>query len=132
MLALAVLGLFACQTAVSLLAVEVMIIRAWPEAEWEAQRAIRDPRDPVWQVYGVREGSGPVRVMFINAETLITPPEDPTMRLLPVDRAAGQEPLTVNAFLFRATLAAAAAGFLGCGLLMAGAIRARWARRRAT
>ena len=95
--------------------VEVTLLaKARTPEEREAWRASGwDPRDGVAELYGIVEPPAGLRVIVLDADRLVRPPEDPSLALLPVDRAAGQDVLPARALWWRAGL-----GSLGVALFL--------------
>ena len=63
------------------------------EAEVEEARSLRDPRDPVAELYGVPVPGRAERRLLLDRSRLITPREDPGLRLLPLaERGRGDMP----------------------------------------
>lgn len=88
---------------------------AWKTSGW-------DPRDGVAELYGVVEPP-PLTVMVWDIERLIRPPEDPSLRLLPLDRKSGESVLTQAGWFVRM-------GALALALLVVGSVGAWLDRRR--
>lgn len=89
--------------------VEVTLLaRTRSTAEREAWRAAGwDPRDGVAELYGIVEPPPGLRVIVLDRDRLLTPDEAPALRLLPIDRAAGEGVLLSRALWLRAGVAAA-------------------------
>jgi hypothetical protein len=119
--ALLILGLAAWPAAFladRILGVEVTLLaRMRTPAERAAWRAAGwDPRDGVAELYGIVEPPAGLRVIVLDRDRLVRPPEDPSLVLLAVDRARGDDPLPGRALQWRAALAGAALAL--CGLLL--------------
>ena len=106
---LLVLSAFAIDRA---LGQDVLLIVPHDSATVELNRGLFQPGDLVADVYGnpLRE---PVRVILPAAQRLIRPPEDPDLVLLPVDKAAGENPLQARTLWFAFRFAVPAALLLG-------------------
>ena len=111
----------------ALFGVEVTVLaRLRTPAEREAWRASGwDVRDGVAELYGIVEPPPGLRLVVWDRDRLLHPPEDGTLVLLPVDRAAGEDPLPTRALYLRAGLVALVALLLAAGLH---ALRRRGAR----
>lgn len=73
-----------------LLGVDVTLMRSpSSRAEQDEWRRLRDPRDDVAEIYGRPEPHGDVRVLLLDRDVLVVPPEAPERRLLFRDRAPG-------------------------------------------
>ena len=93
---------------------------AWRDSGW-------DPRDGVPELYGVVEPPEGLRVIVWDHDRLVHPPEDASLALLPIDRAAGEDPLPARALWLRA----GATSLLLVLLLAVVAYAARMHRRNA-
>ncbi|HET6204637.1 MAG TPA: hypothetical protein VFI25_17730 [Planctomycetota bacterium] len=60
----------------------------------------------------------PMRVLFVPRERFLRPVEDPSLTLLPLDKAKGEEPLQIRTVRFLARWTALGAGAVGVGLLL--------------
>ncbi|NOZ01975.1 MAG: hypothetical protein GXP54_08830 [Deltaproteobacteria bacterium] len=96
---------------------EVLIITPKSRESIEMDREMWEKGDPVAEIYGI-PSDRTVHVLFIDPAKLITPKEDPSLVLLPVDKQAGENPLQVKTVFFMAWRAAA--GFLAGGLFFLG------------
>lgn len=80
-----------------------------------------DPKDPSFErkvidIYG-NPVSEPIRVLFVPREKLVHPKEFPSLTLLPVDKAKGENPLQAATVSFLAKWTAAGASAAGILLL---------------
>lgn len=83
---------------------------AWLHSGW-------DVRDGVAELYGIVEPPPGLRVVVWDRSRLLRPPEDATLRLLPVDRRAGEDVLTGRALQFRAAVLGFLVALLGVVVL---------------
>jgi hypothetical protein len=95
---------------------EVVFITANGPEAIALERMLWEEGDPVAPIYGV-PASDPQRILFAKEETIIRPPEDPSLALYPVDKEAGENPLQEKTLWFFARYAV-----LGFSLLAFGAL----------
>jgi hypothetical protein len=92
------------------LGVDVVPIAAHDAATITVNRALHSPGSDVAEIYGTPLG-GPIRVVAPDRGALIVPWEDPGVRLLAIDKAAGENPLqTATLWYFARVLAALSIG----------------------
>lgn len=65
----------------------------------ELNRLLHSPGDSIPEIYG-NPLSRQARVLFVDPERIIQPEEDPSLSLLPVDKAKGDNPLQVQTIWF--------------------------------
>ncbi len=107
------------------------VARSSPEAV-RANQALYMEGDPVVEIYGV-PGERKMRVVFVEADRLLVPKENPRLTLLLIDKQQGENPLQVKTLYFVAWRAAAGFGLaalLGFGLLLLLRYRKRRQGRR--
>lgn len=80
----------------------------------ELNRLLYSPGDSVPEIYG-NPLSRQARVLFVDPERIVKPEEDPTLSLLPVDKAGGDNPLQVQTIWFFTR-------FVAGGLLVVGIV----------
>jgi hypothetical protein len=102
--------------------VEVTILaRVHDPEEREAWRRTGfDPRDDVAELYGRPEPPPRLRVLVFDRDRLIRPAEAPGRRLLPLDRARGEDALPTRALWFRTAVLSALLVLAGSVLLAVG------------
>lgn len=101
-----------------------LLMRLHDATERAEARAIYDPRDDVAEIYGRVEPKGHLRVIVFDDTRLITPAEDPSRRLLFVDRPAGASVLPARTLWGRAGYLMFGLAALGIVLLWRGRSRA--------
>ena len=85
-----------------------------------ANKALWMQGDPVAEVYGV-PGERKLRVVFVDSDRVLVPPEDRSLRLLLIDKQHGDNPLQVKTLYFvawRLSVGLVIAAALGFGLLL--------------
>lgn len=90
-----------------------------PEAV-RANKVLHEQGDPVPEIYGV-PGQRQLRVLFVPTDRILRPAEDPSLRLLLIDKQRGENPLQVKTVYFlawRIMAGLVAAALLGFGLLL--------------
>lgn len=90
------------------------VVPAAPEAV-ALNRTLHEGGQPVADIYGVPTARQ-MRVLFPKEASLVRPPEDPSQRLLLIDKQRGDNPLQVKTVWFvawRLSAGLAALGFLG-------------------
>ncbi len=95
------------------------VARSAPEAV-RANKALYEEGDSVAEIYGV-PGERKMRVIFVSKDLLVTPSEDPKLRLLLINKQKGDNPLQVKTLYFvawRVTAGLAAVSLLGLALLL--------------
>ncbi len=75
-------------------------------------RELWEHGEPVAEIYGIPQEEL-IRVLFVDESLMITPQEDPSLALFPVDKQAGENPLQVKTVWFVAKRGS-------IGLLLAG------------
>lgn len=90
---------------------------AWKTSGW-------DRRDGVAELYGIVEPPPNMRVIVLDRDRLVHPPEDKTLVLLPLDRRAGEDVLLARSLWGRTALLSAVLALISATLSRA--------RRRAT
>ena len=90
-----------------------------------ANRALWSAGEPVAPIYGTPIGE-PMELLFIDANRIITPPEDPSLALYTVDKSKGENPLQAKTVRYFGRIALAGAGLL----VLAGALHFAWKRWR--
>ena len=100
------------------------VAKASPEAV-RANEALWEEGDPVAEIYGV-PGERKMRVVFVDADRIVTPRQDRSLHLLLIDKQRGDNPLQAKTLYFVAWRALA--GLLGAAALSLGLLL--WLRRR--
>jgi len=91
---------------------QVLLIAPHDPATVELNRSLYLPGDPVAEIYG-NPLRAPVRVILLSRQPLIQPPEEPGLRLLPVDKRRGENPLQTQTVWFLTRFIAAGLTLLG-------------------
>lgn len=81
------------------------------------ERLLADEDTPVVSLYGEPLGP-PTRVVMCDSTSLVSPPEQPGLRLLPVDKQRGENPLQTKTVWFAARWASVGSGAAGLAALM--------------
>jgi hypothetical protein len=103
---------------------DVQIVTPGSPEEVRVNRGLWQKGDPVAEIYGVPMNEK-TEVLFVDATRLVRPPEDPSLVLLPVDKAAGENPLQVRTLWFLAWRVALGFGLAGLLAL----VGVRWVPR---
>ncbi len=85
---------------------EVQMISPLDPSVVELNRAMWSKGEPVVALYGSPVGAR-LSIVFVRAENLVVPPEDPSLVLYKVDKQKGENPLQVRTLWFFATWIAA-------------------------
>lgn len=107
---LLVLVLAAALAVSKLYVTEALVIVPHPPEVVDVQKDLWLAGDPVPDIYGV-PASEKQRLLFVDENRLMRPPEDPSLRLLPVNKDGGHNPIQEKTMWFYARLAAYALGF---------------------
>lgn len=106
---------------------EVLFITPKADEAVELDREFWEPGDPVAEIYGT-PADRTARVLFPDRGRIINPREDPTLVLLMVDKAKGENPFQVKMlwfFTWRVVVALGLLGVLGLGLSALPSLRRR-------
>ncbi|GEM_PF-6323777 len=97
---------------------EVQMIAPHAKEVAAMERLLADENTPVVSLYGEPLGE-PVRLVLFDDSKLVVPEENPKLRLLPVDKQSGENPLQAKTVWFAAkwaSIISAIFGLAGIGL----------------
>jgi hypothetical protein len=91
----------------------VILIAPHDSSIVELNRELYSQGDPIAEIYGNTLSRKPIRVVHFSKKSLIHPVEDPKLKLLPVDKQKGENPLQVKTIWFLTKFSLPPFAFIG-------------------
>jgi hypothetical protein len=91
----------------------VILITPHDSSIVELNRVLYSRGDPIAEIYGNTLSREPIRVVHFSKASLIHPVEDPSLKLLPVNKQKGENPLQVKTIWFFTKFSLPPFAFLG-------------------